>query len=774
MARSRRSRTCSVPPFPADPPGARRRSRVTALVVLAIVGVVQAALQRAASAAQIVLALDLDGTLIPFAPTPQEARVIGEAAALLEELCAARGLTVGVISGRGRELVEDLPARFPRLAMAVEHGVWRYADGTWDAALPRLPQLDEIEAQLRDLAGRHPGALLERKSASVCLHWRRVDAAHRDQVIAAAEVIVDEWLETHHHFERLPVTEALEVRHHEVHKGSALGWLRARGPAGAPVIALGDDITDEDMFVSLREGDVGILVADQPRRTQAGLRLPSPAAVHRFLRWLIDARRDRPALAPVELVVARTPRRTPEARLVVASNRLPSAPSGDRRREVGGLVSALVPVLAETSGIWLGWSGAERDPGLRLRIEDGETYTRAQFDYPPTWRRRFYAGFCNQSLWPLLHGFPERVRYVDEEWRCYVDANRAYARLVHEAAGSDADVWVQDFHLMLVARELRRAGHRGRIGFFLHVPFPPLDVFETMPWASEVLAALLEFDRIGLQGSRWYDNVLACARGLLGVDGEARARDRTSVIPVGIDPDRFAEAAADGHGPGGHGPDEPGAPPSKGELGGFEAMLAGRQLILGVDRLDYSKGIPERLEAFTRLLEHYPEWRGKVSFVQVSVPTRSEVPEYAELRSRVEALVGRINGAFGEAAWVPVRYLYRSYDQATLARLYRLAAVGLVTPLRDGMNLVAKEYVASQDPVDPGVLVLSRFCGAAERMTLARLTNPFHADGVAADLDAALRMSRDDRVARHDALRAAVWSETAASWARTFLDRLKT
>ena len=738
------------------------------MLLLVIVAVVQAVLQRAASASQIILALDLDGTMIPFAPTPHEARVEGEPAALLEELCALPSVTVGVISGRPRELVEDLPRRFPRLAMAVEHGAWRHADGAWAAALPPIPQLDEIEGQLRQLAARHPGALVERKTCSVCLHWRRVDAATHDAIASAAEVIVDEWLETHQHLERLPVTEALEVRHRAAHKGTGLSWLRARGPAGAPVIALGDDITDEDMFVSLREGDVGILVADQPRRTQAGLRLPSIAAVYRFLRWLIDARRDRPAIAPAELVVARTPRRPLEARLVVASNRLPAAPSADRRREVGGLVSALVPVLTETSGIWLGWSGAERDPGLRLRIEDAEAYTRAQFDYPPAWRRRFYAGFCNQSLWPLLHGFPERVRYLDDEWRCYVDANRAYAQLVHEAGGGDADVWVQDFHLMLVARELRRVGHRGRVGFYLHVPFPPLDVFETMPWAAEVLAALLEFDRIGLQSNRWYDNFLACARGLLGTDGEARAKERTSVIPVGIDPDRFADAA------GGRVTGEHAVPPSKGELGNLEAMLAGRQLILGVDRLDYSKGIPERLEAFTRLLEHYPEWRGKVSFVQVSVPTRSEVPEYAELRSRVEALVGRINGAFGEADWVPVRYLYRSYDQATLARLYRLAAVGLVTPLRDGMNLVAKEYVASQDPADPGVLVLSRFCGAAERMTLARLTNPFHADGVAADLDAALRMSREERAARNEALRVAVWTETATSWAHTFLDLLKT
>ncbi|HWO23018.1 MAG TPA: trehalose-phosphatase [Kofleriaceae bacterium] len=728
----------------------------------------QAVLQRAASAAQIILALDLDGTLIPFAPTPQEAQIEGEAAALLEELGALPSVTACVVTGRPRALVENLPARFPQFSIVAEHGAWRYSGEKWVAALPAIPQLDEIEAQLRQLAARHPGALVERKSCSVCLHWRRVEAQSHDLIASAAEIVVDEWLETHQQLERLPVVEALEVRHRAAHKGTAISWLRERGPAGAPVIALGDDITDEDMFVSLREGDVGILVSAEPRRTQAGLRLPSIASAHRFLRWLVDTRRDRQALAPEDLVAARTARRPPDARLVVASNRLPAAPSADRKREVGGLVSALLPVLAETNGIWLGWSGAERDPGLRLRVEDADAYTRAQFDYPSSWRQRFYAGFCNQSLWPLLHGFPQRVRYLDDEWQCYVDANRAYAQLVQEAAGPDAQVWIQDFHLMLAARELRRAGHRGRIGFFLHVPFPPLDVLETMPWATDVMAGLLEHDRIGLQATRWYDNFVACARGLLGAEGEARAKHRAGVFPIGIDPGRFAEAAAGTAGSG-----EPGVAPG-GELYALEAMLGGRKLILGVDRLDYSKGIPERLDAFARLLERYPVWRGKVSFVQISVPTRSEVPEYAELRSRVELLVGRINGAYGEADWVPVRYLYRSYDQATLARLYRHAAVGLVTPLRDGMNLVAKEYVASQDPADPGVLVLSRFCGAAERMALAQLTNPYHADGVAADLDLALRMPQGERVARHEALRAAVWGDTASAWARAFLDSLQT
>jgi alpha,alpha-trehalose-phosphate synthase [UDP-forming]/trehalose-phosphatase len=712
-----------------------------------------------ATVSQLVVALDLDGTLLPFAPTPQEARVDGDTAALLEALAETPGITLGVISGRPRALVEELPPRFPKIHFAAEHGVWRFAEGSWLQALPPVPQIEEIAHILRAIAHRYPGALVERKSCSVCLHWRRVAPEHHDEIVAAAEVAVDEWLETQRSLERLPAVEALEVRHTAAHKGGALSWLRTLGPQAAPMLAIGDDLTDEDMFVSLREHDIGILVAEQPRRTQATLRLPNPPAVHRFLRWLVDARSTQTSGQLEEPVRARTPRTATPARLIVASNRLPAAPTGERKREVGGLVSALLPALAEAGGIWLGWSGAERDPGLRLRIEDGDAFTRADFDYPPTWRDRFYTGFCNQSLWPLLHGFPGRVRYIDDEWRCYSDANRAYAQLLLEAGGIDATIWIQDFHLMLVARDLRRGGHRGRLGFFLHVPFPPLDMFETMPWAAEMMSALLEHDRIGFHCQRWVDNFVATARALLGPEAEARARERARVNPVGIDPDRFAAAAV--------------APPPA-ELGSLDRMLGTeRKLILGVDRLDYSKGIPERLEAFSTLLERYPEWRNKVSFVQVSVPTRSDVSEYAELKTRVEQLVGRINGAFGEADWVPVRYLYRSYDQNTLAHLYREATVGLVTPLRDGMNLVAKEYVASQDPEDPGVLLLSQFCGAAERMPLALLTNPYHVDGVAKDLDAALRMPLSERIERHAALRTTVWQDTASAWAQSFLADLR-
>jgi trehalose-6-phosphate synthase len=229
------------------------------------------------------------------------------------------------------------------------------------------------------------------------------------------------------------------------------------------------------------------------------------------------------------------------------------------------------------------------------------------------------------------------------------------------------------------------------------------------------------------------------------------------VFPVGIEPSAFSGEIHDQPSP---------------ESEALRGSLEGRALVLGVDRLDYSKGIPQRLEAFGRLLALYPEWRGKVSFIQVSVPSRSDVPEYAELRHRVENLVGHINGDYGEAHWVPVRYLYRSYDQQALAQLYRAARVGMVTPLRDGMNLVAKEYVAAQDPADPGVLLLSRFAGAADELSQALLTNPYHPDGMATDLDRALRMPQDERRRRHAACLLPVERATSTVWADRFLARL--
>jgi trehalose-6-phosphate synthase len=298
---------------------------------------------------------------------------------------------------------------------------------------------------------------------------------------------------------------------------------------------------------------------------------------------------------------------------------------------------------------------------------------------------------------------------------------------------------------------------------FLHVPFPSRDVVETMPWAQHVLEAMLAADLVGFHTPEWAANFVTAARGILGAGWDGKRlvhRGRSTGVGAFALPIDAAAFRVDPHAA------------AAVDVEGLRALLAGRKLVLGVDRLDYSKGIPERLEGFERLLERTPAWRGRVSFVQISVPSRAEVPEYAELRARVENLVGRINGRFGEADWMPVRYLYRSYGREVLAQLYRLADVALVTPLRDGMNLVAKEFVAAQDPREPGVLVLSRFAGAADEMKAAILTNPFHRDGMAADLDHALSMPADERRERQLRLRAVVESGTPAEWTRDFLNAL--
>ena len=428
----------------------------------------------------------------------------------------------------------------------------------------------------------------------------------------------------------------------------------------------------------------------------------------------------------------------PPSRLVVVSNRT-------------ALVAALDPALRTFDGVWLSWSGAEGKDGKVLAIDEETHPARASFDLPHALREHFYKGFCNQALWPLLHGFPGRARYRDEDWRAYVKVNELYARHAVQLVADDGVIWAHDFHLLLLARAARERHHAGRIGLFVHVPFPPPDVVDTLPWADTLLAAMCDFDQIGFHTEQWADNFRAC------LQAHGKKVPRIRVLPVGIDPTAFTPTVnAIDH-----------------EVAGLRAALGAKRMILGVDRLDYAKGIPERLLAFEALLDRYPEWRSQVSFVQVSVPSRADVPEYAELRVIVEKLVGRINGKFGEANWVPVRYLYRSYEPAVRAQLYRLADIGLVTPLRDGLNLVAKEFIASQRPDEPGVLVLSKFAGAAAELRHAVLTNPYHAEGLAADLDFALRMPAPERRRRHELSVAALAEMTPARWAATFLGQLR-
>ena len=706
--------------------------------------------------------LDLDGTLVPFAATPAEAILDEAVAATIRALAELPRTSVAIVSGRQRESLDDVVARLPGVAFVAEHGAWRRDGRTWQALMPPAAELVDLTTAMRALAATAPGSRVEVKRCSVCVHWRGVEPDARDDFVAAVEAAADEWLESHPEFEQLPGNHVLEVRHGAVHKGTAVAWLRValavgalprgrrrrhrRGPVRQPRPRRRRDRGRRD-----RPPDRGQRPARGPARRPGAARLaarhpPRPA----------DAR-----ARPCSCRSAAEPARRHD--LVVVSNRLPSL-GGGRGREVGGLVSALLPALRRHHGMWLGWSGQERDPGLVLSRDDTDVPARAQFDYPPGWREAFYVGFCNRALWPLLHGFPTRVHYVDEEWQRYTEANAAYARMVGEVGTPDATIWVHDYQLLLVGRELRRRDHAGRLGLFVHVPFPPRDLFETLPWAAELLEGILDFDLIGFQTRRWADNFLACVRGLLDrtiEDGVVRGggrRARVGGFPIGIDPGAFVRGAGE--------PDVP-------DVVRLRETLRDRKLVLGVDRLDYSKGIPERLEAFARMLELHPELRRRTSLIQISVPSRSDVPEYAELRHRVENLVGRINGLYGEADWVPVRYLYRSYDHRVLAQLYRAADVALVTPLRDGMNLVAKEYVASQDDADPGVLLLSKFAGASEDMTAAVLTNPYHREGLAADLARALEMPLAERIERQRQLREVVDRTAATDWAERFLDALR-
>jgi alpha,alpha-trehalose-phosphate synthase [UDP-forming]/trehalose-phosphatase len=707
---------------------------------------------------RLALLLDLDGTMIPFAATPEAAVLDRAGIELLDALHRAK-VQVVVVTGRMRSQVEPLTELAPHAWWVAEHGAWRRDDREIWTGPPNAPELEELARLLEPFASQ-PGARVERKSLSLCLHWRLVAPELKDALIAGAELACDEWLESNPDLERLEGVEMLEVRRRSANKGVAVPWVRQRLP-DVRLIAIGDDTTDEDMFAELEHDELAIGVG--VRRAHTRCHVAGPPAVRELLAWLVQARTtgtDRafdgfeghPDEEPAE-----------RARLLVVSNRIPPATTG-RQRSVGGLVSALEPALEAHDGMWLGWNGGESSGERRLTVDgrdaqgrcgsiaDTARPIRASFEFAPTWRDRFYGGFCNRALWPLFHGFPGRARYEDDEWLAYVEANAEFARHASELAATDGTVWVHDYHLLLAGRGLRQRGFAGPLGLFLHIPFPSRDLFDMLPWADEIVQAMLEFDLLGFHTEQWAQNFRDCARDRLG----GRKLPEIAVLPIGIDPRAFA----------------PTNEPVDREVAGLQAVLGPRRMILGVDRLDYAKGIPERLTAFERLLEGKPEWRGQIAFVQISVPSRADVPEYAELRQQVENLVGRINGRFGEADWVPVRYLYRSYDHRVLAQLFRAADVALVTPLRDGLNLVAKEFVAAQDPDRPGVLVLSKFAGAAAELRDAVITNPFHPDGLAGDLDRALRMDAAERKRRHALLSAAIADRTPQRWAAVFLDRL--
>jgi trehalose 6-phosphate synthase/phosphatase len=447
-----------------------------------------------------------------------------------------------------------------------------------------------------------------------------------------------------------------------------------------------------------------------------------------------------------------------QQRLVIVSNRLPITlvKQNERviaRRSSGGLVSALEPVLEQRGGVWVGW------PGVQLATADempdaGTSYRIVPVPLGRDEVRGFYHGFANGTLWPLFHGFPTRAHFERAGWDAYGLANQHFAAAAAAVAEGGNVVWVHDYQLMLTPASVRERLPQTRLAFFLHIPFPPFDIFRLLPWDRELLRGLLACDLIGFHSQGYVRNFFDCVERLLGVrvDRDAQLVEhggrivRVGAFPLGIDFGAWESRAR-------------AAPPTD---------LPPPHVVLGVDRLDYTKGIPERLRAFERLLELHPEHRERVVLLQLAIPSRSEVAEYRRLKREIDELVGRINGRFGTPQWAPIHYLHRGTSPEHLVALYRDAHVALVTPLRDGMNLVAKEYVACQVS-DPGVLVLSRFAGASETMREALLVNPYNVDATAASLHRALTMEESERRSRMAALR---WRERRSNvhaWVNDFL-----
>jgi trehalose 6-phosphate synthase len=453
------------------------------------------------------------------------------------------------------------------------------------------------------------------------------------------------------------------------------------------------------------------------------------------------------------------------ARLVIVSNRV--ALPNEKAGRAGGLAVALREALEHRGGLWFGWSGgttAGEVPPPELVTAKKITY--ATIDLNAEDYQDFYIGFANGVLWPLFHYRVGLSDFRRSAYEGYQRVNRIFAEKLAPLLQPDDLIWAHDYHFIPVAAELRRLGIGNRIGFFLHIPFPAPELLLTLPVHRQLVGDLAAYDLLGFQTE---EDVRALARyiteeagGRLGEDGVAEVmgrRARLAAFPIGIDTEAFARMAEKSvHRP---------------ETLRLRDSLAGRGLVIGVDRLDYSKGLPQRLEAFGELLTRWPEHRSRVTFMQIAPVSRGEIAQYRALRREIEGLAGRLNGKFSEFDWTPVRYLNKSFPRQVLAGFFRASRIGLVTPVRDGMNLVAKEYVAAQDPADPGVLVLSRFAGAARELRDALIVNPHDVDEVAGALHAALAMPREERMERWQRMMTVLQRTTISVWRERFLEALE-
>ena len=452
--------------------------------------------------------------------------------------------------------------------------------------------------------------------------------------------------------------------------------------------------------------------------------------------------------------------------LVVVSNRVSRGKANEPM--TGGLAAALLPVVEKSGAIWVGSSGRVRDGAQKepfAEIEALGAGALAMLDLPAAHYGGYYEGFANSALWPALHSRTDLIRATQEDYISYREVNAFMARALLRFQKPDAVFWIQDYHFLALGAELRDLGVTQPLGFFLHTPWPARAVIGGVPHHRELVEAMLAYDLIGFQTEDDCENFLDYVHSDLGlavVAGTVTSRygsSRAAVFPIGIDPEKFAQQAAKAV--------------SHPDVSRLRRSLNGEKLAIGVDRLDYSKGLINRINAFDRMWTLQPQLQRTVSLLQIATPSRGAIEAYGNLQSDLAKLVSDVNGRHGEVDWTPIRYLNKGFSQTVLAGLYRTAQVGVVTPLHDGMNLVAKEYVAAQNPADPGVLVLSKFAGAANELDTALLVNPHDIDGMARSIATALSMPLHERRLRWEAMMAKLRGSTIQQWFADFVDALQ-
>lgn len=429
----------------------------------------------------------------------------------------------------------------------------------------------------------------------------------------------------------------------------------------------------------------------------------------------------------------------------------------------GGLAGALNSALKERGGIWFGWSGQEsEDPASGINLQRNDGVTTATIDLTPREVDEYYNGYANSTLWPLFHYRLDLTEYERETGKGYERVNERFAEAVSPLIEPDDLVWVHDYHLLPLGERLRARGVKNRIGFFLHIPWPPTRLFVSLPYHERLVRTMLEYDLIGFQTSEWLESFFHYCRKELGAEvdeesGKISFGGKTTLAkayPIGIDWDHFQ------------------AQGNTGEARQAQQRLMSstrhRTAMIGVDRLDYSKGLPERIDGIGRFFDQHPDRVRDLVYIQIAPPSREDVESYQKIRTELEQKTGQINGARSEVDLVPIRYVNRGYSHAQLYGFFRAAKIGLVTPLRDGMNLVAKEYLAAQDPEDPGVLILSRFAGAAAQLADAVLVNPHSPDDLSHAIRVALDMPLEERRRRYEAMIDTVREDNVHKWTASF------